>query len=213
MILRLPIGLVGSNTYLVYDEENGDGVIVDPGGETQPLLDEIGQRRVRVRYILNTHGHFDHIAANAAVKAQFDVPLGLHPADQELLLHGGGAALFGLNYVPSPPPDLELVEGLRLEIGALHLQVLHTPGHTPGSVCLYIPEESALLTGDTLFASGVGRTDLPGGDARQLTESLRRLLALPPETTVYSGHGSSTTLSAERRHNPWLRRLSPLSSA
>ncbi len=213
MILRLPIGLVGSNTYLVYDEENGDGVIVDPGGETQPLLDEIGQRRVQVRYILNTHAHFDHVAANAAVKAQFDVPLGLHPADRELLLHGGGAALFGLNYVPSPPPDLDLVEGLGLEIGALHFQVLHTPGHTPGSVCLYIPEESALLTGDTLFAGGVGRTDLPGGNARQLTESLRRLLALPPETTVYPGHGAVTTLRAERHHNPWLQRLNPPASA
>ena len=213
MILRLPIGLLGSNTYLVYDEKNGESTIVDPGGEIQPLLDEIRQRRVQVRYILNTHAHFDHIAANAAVKAQFDVPLGLHPADRELLLHGGGATLFGLNYVPSPPPDLDLVEGLTLAVGLLYLQVLHTPGHTPGSVCLYIPEEAALLTGDTLFAGSVGRSDLPGGNARQLTESLRRLLDLPPETTVYPGHGAVTTLSAERRHNPWLRQLSTPSSA
>ena len=209
MVERIVVGTLQTNCY-IYSADQKTCTIIDPGGDVERIAMHLEAFGVVPRFVVLTHGHFDHIAANAAVKAQFDVPLGLHPADRELLLHGGGATLFGLNYVPSPPPDLDLIGGLTLVVGLLRLQVLHTPGHTPGSVCLYIPEESALLTGDTLFAGGVGRTDLPGGNARQLTESLRRLLTLPPETTVYSGHGSASTLSAERRHNPWLRRLSPL---
>jgi len=210
MILCLPIGMVDSNCYLIYDESgetDHDGAVIDPGGEPQPLLDEIAQRRVRLRYLLNTHGHFDHIAANAQLRQVFPAPLGVHPADRDLLATGGGAALFGLYDIPSSAPDLELHDGVILEVGCLHLQVLHTPGHTPGSVCLYCAEENAVFTGDTLFAGSVGRTDLPGGDARQLTASLRRLLTLPAETRVFPGHGPASTLERERRLNPWLRRL------
>lgn len=212
MIVGLPIGLVESNCYLVYDESldhtaTPNGAVVDPGGDVQPLLDEIARRGVRLGYLLNTHGHFDHIAANAQLRAAFPAPLGLHPADRALLAAGGGAAMFGLTYINSPAPDVDLYDGLILQIGKLRLEVLHTPGHTPGSVCFYCPEERALLTGDTLFAGSVGRTDLPGGDARQLSASLRRLLALPPETRILPGHGPESTLEVERRTNPWLRRL------
>lgn len=212
MIIGLPIGLVESNCYLIYDEAFNDttmpnGAVVDPGGDVRPLLDEIDRRRVRLGYLLNTHGHFDHIAANAHLHATFPVPLGLHPADRDLLAIGGGAAMFGLTHISSPAPDFELYDGLRLNIGRLHLEVLHTPGHTPGSVCFYCPEEAALFTGDTLFAGSVGRTDLPGGDARQLHRSLKRLLTLPPETRILPGHGPESTLDVERHTNPWLRRL------
>ncbi len=207
MIISLPIGLVNSNIYLVYDEEQRAGIIVDTGGDHQLVTQEIEQRQLNIHYILNTHGHFDHIIANAPLKATYAVPLGIHPADRKLLLIGGGATLLGLAYIPSPPPELELTDGLTLQVGGWELQVIHTPGHTPGSVCFYLPEERALLTGDTLFAGSVGLTDLPGGSARQLTSSLRRLLELPPETVIYPGHGPCSTLARESRENPWLRRL------
>ncbi|HEY88858.1 MAG TPA: MBL fold metallo-hydrolase [Thermoflexia bacterium] len=207
MIISLPFGLVNSNIYLVYDKEQRDGLIVDTGGDQQLVIEEVAQRKLKIHYILNTHGHFDHIAANAPLKATYAVPLGIHPADRELLLAGGGAALFGLPHIPSPSPELELTAGLTLQVGRWKLQVIHTPGHTPGSVCFYLPGERAVLTGDTLFAGSVGRTDLPGGNSRQLTASLRRLLELPPETAIYPGHGPQSTLARELRENPWLRRL------
>lgn len=208
MIIGLPIGMVNSNSYLIFDESGAtDGAIIDPGGKLQPLLDQITRRQIRLRYLLNTHGHFDHTAANAQLKALYPIPLGLHPADNALLATGGGASAFGIAPIASPYPDLELSDGVILEIGQLHLQILHTPGHTPGSVCIYCPEERSLFTGDTLFAGSVGRTDLPGGSARQLTASLLRLLALPPETRILPGHGPQSTLADEQRFNPWLQRL------
>lgn len=204
MIIKLPIGVLESNCYLVYDEENSAGVIVDPGGDPAALLDEIEKRGIKVTTILNTHGHFDHTAGNAAL-VSLNAPLAIHPADRALLAECGGAMWFGIECVQSQPPAIELTDGGELEVGRLHIQVLATPGHTPGGVCFYIPEEHALITGDTLFAGSVGRTDLPGGDPRALTESLKRLLEFPPETVVHPGHGPSSTMEQERRRNPWLR--------
>ncbi|NBD35445.1 MAG: MBL fold metallo-hydrolase [Chloroflexi bacterium] len=208
MIMSLPIGILQSNCCLVYDKTTRDGAIVDPGGDTAPLMKEIEERGIEVRYIINTHGHFDHVAANGALQS-LDAPLALHPADRDLLAEGGGASWFDLAYVPSPAPDIDLHDGQVLTVGELHLHVVHTPGHTPGSICLYIPEDGALITGDTLFAGSVGRTDLPQGNPRALTESLKKLLALdyPPETKIYPGHGPTSTLARERQRNPWLRRL------
>ncbi len=208
MIIGLPIGALQANGYIVFDEGSGEAALVDPGGDPVPLFREIERRGLTVRAILNTHAHFDHIAANAIVKQRYpEAPLMLHRADFPLLAEGGGAAWFDLAYLPSPPADHALEDGEEIALGALTLRVLHTPGHTPGSLCFYIPQEQALLSGDTLFRGSIGRTDLPGGDARQLTASLRRLLALPPETTVHPGHGPATTLERECRHNPYLRRL------
>ena len=204
MIVQIPLGILEANCYLVYDEASGEGVIVDPGGDTTPLRQEIDERGITIKAILNTHGHFDHSAGNTEL-ASFDVPLGIHPDDHEMLAEGGGAAWFGLPTVPAMRPTLDLTEGLEYVVGNLRLRVLETPGHTPGSVCLYIPEENALLTGDTLFADGIGRSDLPGGDPRALTASLARLLTLPPETVIYPGHGPTSTLAQEKRHNPWLK--------
>ncbi|MEJ5308799.1 MAG: MBL fold metallo-hydrolase [Anaerolineae bacterium] len=204
MIVQIPLGILEANCYLVYDEASKEGVIVDPGGDTTPLRQAIEQRGITIKAILNTHGHFDHSAGNVEL-ASFGVPLGIHPADRELLAAGGGASWFGLPTVPAMQPTLTLTEGFEYPVGNVRLRVLETPGHTPGSICLYSPEENALLTGDTLFAGGIGRTDLPGGDPRALTASLTRLLALPPETIIYPGHGPTSTLAQERRHNPWLR--------
>ncbi len=204
MIVQIPLGILEANCYLVYDEASGAGVIVDPGGDTRPLRQEINRRGVSIKAILNTHGHFDHCAGNAEL-GSFEVPLGIHPADQDLLAEGGGAAWFGFPTVPTMQPTLILTEGFEYPVGSLRLRVLETPGHTPGSICLYSSEENALLTGDTLFAGSIGRTDLPGGDPRALTASLTRLLTLPPETIIYPGHGPTSTLAQERHHNPWLR--------
>ncbi len=210
MIIQRPIGILQSNIYLIYDAEKHLGAIVDPGGDVGPLLKEIEQRELKILYNLNTHGHFDHVAGNAQVHKAFDdLPLGLHPADHTLLAKGGGAHWFNLAHVPSPPPTLELVDGLILEVGMLKIQVIHTPGHTPGSVSFYIAEEGALLTGDTLFAGGIGRTDLPGGSARALNASLKKLLKCPSNTKLYPGHGPLSTLSHEQHHNPWLTSMHP----
>ncbi len=206
MIIHLPIGLLQSNCYLIYDKETKEGIIVDPSGDLGSLREEIATRNVDVRYIVNTHGHFDHVAGNAELKA-LDVPLAIHPADEDLLVRGGGASWFDVDYVASQKPSIELTDGKKLAAGNLEVQVIHTPGHTPGSVCLYVPQDRALITGDTLFAGSVGRTDLPGGDPRALTKSLERLLDLPGETTIYPGHGPMSTLEKEWRTNPWLKRI------
>ncbi len=209
MIVQLAIGLLESNTYLVYHPDTRHGIVVDPGGEIAPLLAEIAARDLTIEAVLNTHAHFDHSAANAQVCRHFSVPLGLHPADMILLRQGGGAAWFGLTCENAPDPTLLLDDGMTLTCGGLEIRVIHTPGHTPGSVCLYLPQEEALLTGDTLFAGNVGRTDLPGGSARNLTASLRKLAQLPPGTRIFPGHGPESTLAMECRRNPWLRRLCP----
>jgi hydroxyacylglutathione hydrolase len=206
MILQLRIGLLDSNCYLVYERDGGEAAIVDPGFSRPDQLEaEVRRRNLRVAYILNTHGHFDHVIGAPSL-TYCSARYGIHPADRDLLANGGGAASFGLPVLPMPAPDLDLIDGTVLNLGALSIKVVHTPGHTPGCVCLYLPEEEALLTGDTLFRGSVGRTDLPGGDARLLTQSLKRLLTLPPATRIYPGHGDASTLGREGRHNPWLRR-------
>jgi hydroxyacylglutathione hydrolase len=208
-IVQLPIGLLGANCYLIYAAEGEEAAVVDPGVlDPRLLLEEIANRDLRVKYLINTHGHFDHVAGNGFL-ASPEVILGIHPADRDLLLHGGGGPQFGLRIPPSPEPELDLVDGVKLSLGTTTLEVIHTPGHTPGCVCLYLPDEAALLTGDTLFAGSVGRTDLPGGDHHQLETSLARLLLLPPSTRVFPGHGQATTLDVEKRRNPWLKVLDP----
>lgn len=206
-IVQLPIGLLGSNCYLVYDREGGEAAVVDPGMlDPQPLLVQMVQRRVRLKYILNTHGHFDHVAGSSLLEPP-EFGNGIHPADRDLLMQGGGAVQFGLDVPVSAPSNFDLVDGLELALGADTLQIIHTPGHTPGSICLYIPDEPGLLTGDTLFAGSVGRTDLPGGSQAELQNSLTRLLRLPEKTRVYPGHGPISSIGVELRNNPWLKVL------
>ncbi|MCJ7550922.1 MAG: MBL fold metallo-hydrolase [Anaerolineae bacterium] len=208
MIIQLPIGLMGSNCYVIYDHDQGEGAIVDPGvSEAGPLMREVNRHQLHIQSVLNTHGHFDHVLGNSIL----DLPgaqLAIHAGDRDLLLAGGGAPMFGLPFVPSPEPTLILEDGMVLAIGDLRVEVLHTPGHTPGSVCFHISEEHGLLTGDTLFEGSVGRTDLPGGCHQTLERSLKRLCELPGSTRVYPGHGDATTIDRERRVNPFLRHLS-----
>jgi len=207
MIINLPIGIVGSNCIIIYDKETKIGAVVDPGMlNVDPLLAVITQHNIKVAYILNTHGHFDHTAGNILLHHP-PVQLAIHPADRSLLISGGGAAMFGLSYPTSPHPDMELYHKAEINLGETIIQVMHTPGHTPGSVSLYIKQEHTIITGDTLFQGGVGRTDLPGGNEHTLLKSLETYLTLPDSTVVLPGHGSSSTIREEKQNNPWLQSI------
>ena len=205
IIQTIVVGSLKVNCYLVADEEAGEGVVIDPGAEAEKILRAVRREGVQVRYVLNTHAHFDHMGANAELVEKTGAPLALHPADRALLRAQGGAHWFGLMEQKSPSPEIELTSGQRIEVGGLTLEVLHTPGHSPGGVSFYLAEEGVVFVGDVLFASGIGRTDLPGGDRETLRRSIREvLLRLPDETVVYPGHGPKTSIGQEKTQNPWL---------
>jgi hydroxyacylglutathione hydrolase len=206
IIASLPVGLIQTNCYVVGCEETKEGAVIDPGGHPERILAEVERHGLAIKYVLDTHAHFDHTDANGAIVQATGASLALHPEDRPLLGASGGAALFGMHADPSPPPDLELHDGDEIRVGTLRFKVLHTPGHTPGHVCFYEADEGTLFDGDVLFYRGIGRTDLPGGSWQQLLESIQSVLfALPDNTIVYSGHGPATTIGEEKRLNPWLR--------
>ena len=207
MILRtIHVGITQTNCYIVGCEETHEGVVIDPGGNPKRILKAIEESGLTIRYVLNTHCHFDHMGANADVVAATGAPLALHPAELPILQSRGGATWFGVQVKESPMPDVELEDGQVLEVGTLRFQVLHTPGHSPGGVTFYLKEQGVAFDGDALFQMGIGRTDLPGGDWDTLARSIREVLfTLPDETIIYSGHGPETTVGREKRSNPWMR--------
>ncbi len=207
MILRtIPVGITQTNCYLVGCEETRAGVVIDPGGNPKRVLQAIEESELDIRYVLNTHCHFDHMGANAEIVDATGAQLALHPAELPMLKARGGASIFGVSVAESPMPDLELAHGQELTVGTLTFEVLHTPGHTPGGVTFYLADEGVAFDGDVLFSNGVGRTDLPGGDWETLLRSIRQVLfELPDETIIYSGHGPETTVGREKRSNPWVR--------
>jgi glyoxylase-like metal-dependent hydrolase (beta-lactamase superfamily II) len=206
IIQTLPVGPLQTNCYLIGCEETLEGAVIDPGGDANLILEAAERAGLTIKYILNTHAHFDHAAANADLVERTGAPLALHPLDLPLLQQRGGADMWGIPVKTSPQPDLELEEGQVIQVGRLELQVLFTPGHTPGHVSFYEPEAGVVFDGDVLFRRGIGRTDLPGGDFNALMRSIKeKLFALPAETVVYSGHGPATTIGEEKWGNPWLR--------
>jgi len=207
VILRtIHVGITQTNCYIVGCEETHEGVVIDPGGNPKRILKAIEESGLTIRYVLNTHCHFDHMGANADVVAATGAPLALHPAELPILQSRGGATWFGVQVKESPMPDVELEDGQVLEVGTLRFQVLHTPGHSPGGVTFYLKEQGVAFDGDALFQMGIGRTDLPGGDWDTLARSIREVLfTLPDETIIYSGHGPETTVGREKRSNPWMR--------
>ena len=200
----LHVGPLQTNCYIVGCEETKEGAIIDPGGDAKRILAEVERVGLKTKYVINTHGHFDHTLANKEVVEATGAPLAIHSADAPMLTQGGGALFFGILRKASPPADMMLEEGQVLTLGNIELRVLHAPGHSPGSICLYNEEEGVLFDGDVLFNMGMGRYDLPGGNYRVLMNSIQRLLALPDDTTVYPGHGPATTIGRERRSNPFL---------
>jgi len=206
IVHAIQVGITQTNCYIVASEETREGVVIDPGDDAGRILRVVKESGLTVRYVFNTHCHFDHMGANAEVVAATGARLALHPAEIPILQARGGAALFGLTVDESPLPDVELEDGQTLEVSELRFQVLHTPGHSPGSVTFYLEEEGVAFDGDLVFAGGVGRTDLPGGDWETLERSIRDVLfALPDETVLYPGHGPRTTVEREKRFNPWVR--------
>lgn len=195
-----------TNCYLVACEETGEAAVIDPGGEAERILKAVAERQLKVRYIINTHGHIDHVGANGRVKEATGAQILIHAADAPYLLDERRNLLL---YLPEArgslaPADRTLEEGEVISLGTtVRLTVLHTPGHTPGGICLV--GDGLIFTGDTLFAGSIGRTDLPGGSYAELLRSIReKLLVYPDETIIYPGHGPSSTLGAERATNPFL---------
>jgi glyoxylase-like metal-dependent hydrolase (beta-lactamase superfamily II) len=194
------------NSYVAGDEESGEAVVVDPGGEIDRLARALDDRKLHPVAIVLTHGHIDHVAGAAEAKRRFAVPLLMHEADRFWIgALSMQAAMFGLP-LPQPfEPDRTVADGEELPLGPGRLKVIHTPGHTPGGISLFCPEARSLFTGDTLFAQSIGRTDLPGGDLTALLRSIReRLFVLGDEVAFYPGHGPGGTLGQERRENPFV---------
>ncbi len=208
MILEtLVVGVLAVNCYLLGDESTREGIVIDPGGDPRKIIDAIKAVQLHVVAIVNTHAHFDHVGALNEVRDFTRAPFMLH-VDETPILAGAqmSAAIFGMSIAQPKPADRLLRDGDAVSAGAVTLKVLHTPGHTPGGICLLA--DKCVFVGDTLFQGSIGRTDFPGGDYGTLMGSIRdKLLPLPDDTAVYSGHGAATTLGEEKRFNPFLRPL------
>jgi len=206
-ILTYPLGPLNNNSYLLINRDSRQAVIVDPTFESHHILKAILDDGLILTQIWLTHAHFDH-AAGAKLFSESrkpPLPIGLHPADLDLYRSGGGASVFGIHMITLPEPGVFFEHGQLLSIGGEQVEVLHTPGHSPGHVVFYAPQAGAALTGDLIFQNSVGRTDLPGGSASQLLESIyRQILTLPPETRLLPGHGAATTVQEEIDNNPYL---------
>ena len=203
-----PVGPLQCNCSILYDAAAGDATVVDPGGDLLKITAFLAAHRLQLRQIVVTHAHLDHIAGAAILAQQTGAPVLYHQADLfQLGWMEQQAAWMG---VPTPavkPPDTSAEDGVQLQVGSETGLVLHTPGHTGGSISLHFPQSSLLLAGDTLFRGSIGRTDLPGGDSNLILRSIRgKLLPLPEDTVVVAGHGAETTIGEERDRNPFLNR-------
>ncbi|UCF20359.1 MAG: MBL fold metallo-hydrolase [Gemmatimonadota bacterium] len=199
-----PVGPLQANAYLVICEETGAAILVDPGDEPERLLAAAAAEGATIESIVLTHAHIDHVGGVAGAKRSTGAPVLLHSLDLGLYSAAAiQARSFGLQIETPPEPDAELREGQSLSVGKATLEVRHTPGHSPGHVCLV--GEGFAIVGDCVFAGSIGRTDLPGGDYRTLIESIeQKLLTLPDEVILYCGHGPATTVGRERETNPFL---------
>jgi len=198
------VGPLQMNAWLLLDHASGDAALIDPGDEVPRLLDRIDNSGCQLRWLLATHGHFDHVAGAAEVQQQHDLPLRLHPADEFLVENmPQHQALYGLPKTAVPRMDPSLCDGDVITLGACSLNVLHVPGHSPGQV-MYVWDGHAIV-GDCLFAGSIGRTDLPGGSFAVLEASIReKIYVLPGDTQIHPGHGPDTTVDRERRTNPFV---------
>jgi glyoxylase-like metal-dependent hydrolase (beta-lactamase superfamily II) len=206
IIETIPVGPLQANCYLLGCEESREGVVIDAGGSVDRILGRVKDLGLKVRYLVSTHGHFDHVGGNRAVIEGTGARYLIHEKDAFLLsMASASGRSFGVEVENSPEPDDYLADGMCIEFGKQQLQVIFTPGHSPGGCSLYCAQEGAVFTGDTLFSGSVGRTDLPGGSMETLIRSIKqRLFTLPDTTRVYPGHGPSSTIAIERISNPYV---------
>jgi len=209
MIIRgFEIGPFWTNCYIVGSESTGEGMIIDPAADPDFIMKQVKKLNLDIKIIVATHTHPDHLMALGAIKKETGASFALHEAEPSGKRAAGASRMISLMVgspvEPPPDPDIVLKDGDIVEVGDLKFTVLHTPGHSPGGICLY--GNGVVFVGDTLFNLSVGRTDFPGCSHDVLIDSIqRKLIVLPEDTTVYPGHGPKTTIGDERRHNPFLR--------
>jgi hydroxyacylglutathione hydrolase len=202
----LPVGMLQCNCSIFGDEASREAIVIDPGDNIEEVLEVLKRHALRVKAIIITHAHIDHIGGAAKLKAATGAPVYMNANDQDLYDHLDiQASWLGMNTPERTSIDMPAREGDALKLGEAEFQVIETPGHTQGSISLWIPRENKLIAGDTLFRDSIGRTDLPGGDGRQILRSIHdKLLTLPEEAAVIPGHGPLTTIGREKERNPFL---------
>ena len=201
----MEVGNLGTNCYIAYCEDTLQAFVIDPGDDATRIIKTINEKRLKVSAIINTHGHFDHVMANTRLKDATQAPIWIHAGDAEMLTSGSkNLSSFMGPGITCGSADRELSEGDVLTAGSVTFKVLHTPGHTPGGICLLA--EDVVIVGDTLFAESIGRTDFPGGSYSQLINSIKtKLMTLGDEYKVFPGHGPATTIGWERQRNPFIQ--------
>lgn len=205
IIKTLAVGPIMANCFIVGCENTKSAVVIDPGDEADKILMALAESQLTVKYIINTHGHFDHVGANKKMKDATGAEILIHAADAEMLEHISAASMaFGLSVENSPPADRTIGEGDQITFGDITFNVIHTPGHSPGGISL--SSDGIVFVGDSLFYGSIGRTDFPGGDYNTLISSIKnKLFPLGDEVVVYTGHGPETSIGQEKRMNPFLK--------
>ena len=204
IIKTLAVGPIQANCFILGCEDTLEAVVIDPGEEGDRILQTVADSNLIVKYIINTHGHMDHVSANKRINEVTGAPIFIHALDAPMLDQvADSAAAWGLKADNSPAPDRELQDGDQVTFGKITLTVLHTPGHTLGGISLYAKDD--VFVGDTLFAGSIGRTDFPGGSFETIKESIQqKLFKLGDDVRVHTGHGPTTTIRQEKRHNPFV---------
>ena len=199
-IKKIVSGVLAENCYVVYDSENLQAVIIDPGEDGEKVIFELVKYKLKPEMIINTHGHYDHVLSDDQIRLKFEIPLAIHRYELETVVNTSNLLNFSYSV---RMPEIILEDDQEVRLTFTTFKVIHTPGHTKGSICLLFRD--FLITGDTLFAGTIGRTDLIGGSYGEILDSLSKIKRLNPSLVIYPGHGSKTTLANELRHNPYLK--------